>query len=354
MSLNESAKGGTLVDSSEDVNIRKMALRVGRAVAEHDASFQLENPPAAHSSALAEFHGAKPKTTPTEFVERIAKYGRCSPCCFTMAMIYIQRMRQKHDGLCLHSENFQRLLGSLVMLATKLVDDQFYANSVWAKVVGIPVVELNKLELVLLRELDFSLFVPQKEYRLFSQQFFGIDATVMDPVREEEEELEEPSQQKPTLDTQFRLSCTAFKSGHRSLFQDGKPRSSSIATVRRLQKRDGKPGSFKVELGRNRPEDNDMQVTIHFGADSDSDSELLSDMANLGLDRMPLDAGLNLPGLNSGAAQHCKSAPQPPGTPECKGRSDAQALIDALSRNVTPQQPRVDLPIGSRIGECSG
>lgn len=27
MSLNESAKGGTLVDSSEDVNIRKMALR---------------------------------------------------------------------------------------------------------------------------------------------------------------------------------------------------------------------------------------------------------------------------------------------------------------------------------------
>lgn len=214
--------------------------------------------------------------------------------------------------------------------------------------------ELNKLELVLLRELDFSLFVPQKEYRLFSQHFFGIDATVMDPVREEEEELEEPSQQKPTLDTQFRLSCTAFKSGHRSLFQDGKPRSSSIATVRRLQKRDGKPGSFKVELGRNRPEDNDMQVTIHFGADSDSDSELLSDMANLGLDRMPLDAGLNLPGLNSGAAQHCKSAPQPPGTPECKGRSDAQALIDALSRNVTPQQPRVDLPIGTRIGECSG
>lgn len=39
-------------------------------MAEHDASFQLENPPAAHSSALAEFHGAKPKTTPTEFVER--------------------------------------------------------------------------------------------------------------------------------------------------------------------------------------------------------------------------------------------------------------------------------------------
>lgn len=65
---------------------------------------------------------------------RIAKYGRCSPCCFTMAMIYLQRIEQKHFDFCLCSCNFQRLLSSLILISTKLVDDQFYDNCVWAQV----------------------------------------------------------------------------------------------------------------------------------------------------------------------------------------------------------------------------
>lgn len=49
--------------------------------------------------------------------------------------------------------------------AAKLTDDNFYNNSYYAKIGGIATPELNRLELVLLKLLEFRLVVPAAELR---------------------------------------------------------------------------------------------------------------------------------------------------------------------------------------------
>ena len=49
--------------------------------------------------------------------------------------------------------------------AAKLTDDNFYNNSYYAKIGGIATAELNRLELLLLKLLDFRLVVPAAELR---------------------------------------------------------------------------------------------------------------------------------------------------------------------------------------------
>lgn len=135
MTRDSHLKGQSLVDSSEDPNVKIMALRIGNTVAEHDAScHQMDSSTPARARAMPDFFGQRMKIAASEYVLRIAKYGRCSPSCFTMAMVYLGRIKKNQYGLCLHSKNVQRLLASLIMLAAKFADDQFYANNVWAQV----------------------------------------------------------------------------------------------------------------------------------------------------------------------------------------------------------------------------
>eukprot|EP00166_Cyanidium_caldarium_P005198 ctg_6080.g658 len=67
----------------------------------------------------------------------------------------MERVAVKNAALRATSLNAHRLLITSVMLAAKFFDDIFYNNAYYAKVGGVPVSELNALELAMLKELDY-------------------------------------------------------------------------------------------------------------------------------------------------------------------------------------------------------
>lgn len=69
------------------------------------------------------FHGLRaPTISIQQYIDRIFKYAACSPSCFVIAHIYMDRFLQKTDGH-LTSLNVHRLLITSVMVAAKFIDD---------------------------------------------------------------------------------------------------------------------------------------------------------------------------------------------------------------------------------------
>ncbi|CAK9147063.1 unnamed protein product [Ilex paraguariensis] len=111
------------------------------------------------------FHGSRaPSLGIRQYINRIFKYSCCSPSCFVVAQIYVDRFIQR-SSVHLTSLNVHRLLITSVTLAAKFIDDAFFNNAYYAKVGGVSTAELNKLEMKFLFGLDFRLHV--------SVQMFG-------------------------------------------------------------------------------------------------------------------------------------------------------------------------------------
>ncbi|XP_051141761.1 cyclin-P3-1-like [Andrographis paniculata] len=105
------------------------------------------------------FHGVSaPSLTIHQYVVRIFKYSRCSPSCFVLAQVYIDRFI-RCTALILTSLTVHRLLIAAVVVAAKFIDDSFFNNAYYARVGGVSTAELNKLEMKLLFGLDFRLHV---------------------------------------------------------------------------------------------------------------------------------------------------------------------------------------------------
>ncbi|KAL5794019.1 hypothetical protein ACOSP7_002613 [Xanthoceras sorbifolium] len=83
--------------------------------------------------SLNAFHGVRaPSISIPKYLERIYKYTNCSPSCFVVGYVYIDRLSHRHpDSLVVH-----------------------YNNAFYARVGGVSNAELNKLELEVLFLLD--------------------------------------------------------------------------------------------------------------------------------------------------------------------------------------------------------
>ncbi|KVF02455.1 cyclin-U4-1-like, partial [Cynara cardunculus var. scolymus] len=93
------------------------------------------------------------------YLERIFKYANCSPSCFVVAYIYLDRFAKKQPLLPINSLNVHRLLVTSVLISIKFMDDMCYNNAYYAKVGGISTAEINLLEVDFLFGLGFQLNV---------------------------------------------------------------------------------------------------------------------------------------------------------------------------------------------------
>jgi energy-converting hydrogenase Eha subunit C len=105
-----------------------------------------------------------------EYLSRIMRYGKCSPSCAVVGLIYLQRIKTKVPSACVTSRNLQRLLLVAVLLANKFLDDLYYSNKHWAKIGGISLQEINHLELSILRLLDWKMMVTREQYLEYLDQ----------------------------------------------------------------------------------------------------------------------------------------------------------------------------------------
>jgi len=107
-----------------------------------------------------------PQITIKAYLERIEKYANCSPSCFVVSLIYIDRLCQ-HSVMSLSLLNVHRILITAVCVAAKFLDDSYYPNLFYSQLGGIPLKELNNLEVEFLFGLNFALHVSPHEYNRY-------------------------------------------------------------------------------------------------------------------------------------------------------------------------------------------
>lgn len=116
------------------------------------------------------FHGLRaPPLSIRQYIDRVFKYSGCSPSCFVVAKIYVDRYLQSTQ-VHLTSFNVHRLLITSVMLAAKFIDDAFFNNAYYAKVGGVSTAELNRLEMKFLFAIDFRLKVNVDTFKKYCSQ----------------------------------------------------------------------------------------------------------------------------------------------------------------------------------------
>ncbi|KAF5731534.1 cyclin-P3-1 isoform X2 [Tripterygium wilfordii] len=134
----------------------------------HKNEMQLET--TSVKDVITIFHGlSAPPVSIRQYVDRIFKYSGCSPSCFVVAHIYVDRFLQQTD-VRLNSLNVHRLLITSIMVAAKFTDDAFFNNAYYAKVGGVSTRELNRLEVKFLFSLDFRLQISVDTFRRYCYQ----------------------------------------------------------------------------------------------------------------------------------------------------------------------------------------
>ncbi len=125
-----------------------------------------------------------PGITIYDYLARIHQYADCSDSCYTLAFIYIDRLLQRNPSFALTQRSVHRLVLTSIVLAIKYSDDIYADNVVYSRIGGVPLQEINSLEVEMLSLLQYNLYVhPQlyvqyvKELELHHQQMIAEDET---------------------------------------------------------------------------------------------------------------------------------------------------------------------------------
>ncbi|OEL28561.1 Cyclin-P4-1 [Dichanthelium oligosanthes] len=128
------------------------------------------NDAAAELSAVAPASAFRATTKPgisvRAYAARIAQFAGCSPACYAVAYVYLDRLlrRGRRLALAVDSYSVHRLLITAVLAAVKFMDDICYNNAYFAKVGGISLVEMNYLEVDFLFGVGFDLNVAPETF----------------------------------------------------------------------------------------------------------------------------------------------------------------------------------------------
>ncbi|KAF3433206.1 hypothetical protein FNV43_RR24308 [Rhamnella rubrinervis] len=118
---------------------------------------------------ISVFHGlTRPTISLQSYLQRIFKYANCSPSCFVVAYVYLDRFTQRQPLLPINSFNVHRLLVTSILVSAKFMDDIYYNNAYYAKVGGISTTEMNLLEVDFLFGLSFELNVTPTTFHTYS------------------------------------------------------------------------------------------------------------------------------------------------------------------------------------------
>ncbi|KAG6823343.1 cyclin-like protein interacting with PHO85 [Tephrocybe sp. NHM501043] len=126
-------------------------------------------------AATLTFHARNVPTISLEaYLLRILKYCPTTNEVFLALLVYFDRMSKLSGdavgrSFVIDSFNIHRLVIAGVTVASKFFSDVFYTNSRYAKVGGLPLAELNQLELQFLLLNDFRLVISSAEMQRYAE-----------------------------------------------------------------------------------------------------------------------------------------------------------------------------------------
>jgi len=117
------------------------------------------------------FHASRiPALSVHDYLTRLAAFYGCSDQCLVLTLVYVDRIVKKHPEFVVSPWSIHRLLMTGMMVATKFWDDTFYSNKHYAKVGGVRLQEINRLEMHFLLLIGWRLQVLPQEYNMYQSQ----------------------------------------------------------------------------------------------------------------------------------------------------------------------------------------
>jgi hypothetical protein len=117
------------------------------------------------------FYTQEPSISIYDYLDRIQKYLNVNNSTLILSLIYIDRIC-KEKGIKLRKNNIHRILFTSIVISIKYNEDTFFKNSFYAKVGGISVKELTKLENAFLKLIEFKLFVSDDLFQKYYSYLF--------------------------------------------------------------------------------------------------------------------------------------------------------------------------------------
>ena len=101
------------------------------------------------------YNDVLPNITVARYIDRIRQYGRLDKAVLNLTALYVLRLSTTMD---IHVGNIHRLIGILLLLATKMDHDIHFDNRYFSRLMGITVLEVNDIERQVLAQMKFNLY----------------------------------------------------------------------------------------------------------------------------------------------------------------------------------------------------
>ncbi|KAL0074894.1 cyclin [Phycomyces blakesleeanus] len=123
---------------------------------------------------ITHFHSrAVPNINIRAYLLRILKFTPFTNEVFLSLLVYFDRISRIEKNFTVSSLNIHRLLITSIVVASKFTSDVFYPNARYAKVGGLPLCELNQLELEFLFLCNFELLVRLEDMQDYGNQLLA-------------------------------------------------------------------------------------------------------------------------------------------------------------------------------------
>ncbi len=99
-----------------------------------------------------------PSITLIDYIERIKKYMKIEDNTFILGIIYLDRFCKKSE-IVLTEYNTHRLLFISILIALKYQEDFYFKNTFYAKISGVKISDLNKMEYEYVIQMNFNFYV---------------------------------------------------------------------------------------------------------------------------------------------------------------------------------------------------
>ena len=104
-----------------------------------------------------------PSISIKDYLIRLTNYSKINESTIIIVLIYIDRITKLNHFLLTYN-NIHKLILAAFILAIKYNEDIYYSMSIYSKIGGVTLSELNKLELEFIKLIGFDLFIQQKLY----------------------------------------------------------------------------------------------------------------------------------------------------------------------------------------------
>ena len=157
-----SKKSNHVENSKKEVKLNELELKISEILSEiSNQNSNVEyNPDDPFSTK------SPPKVTLQYFFGRIKRYSKIDQSTLIIILIYADRMCTI-SNIILNPHNIHRIILGCLLLAIKYNEDIYFTNEHYAKIGGVPLEELNKLEFYSIEFLDFNLYVSEDIYQKY-------------------------------------------------------------------------------------------------------------------------------------------------------------------------------------------